>query len=164
MNVYKKIWNTHLFIEKIILITSSIFIVAGLGATIVLRYFLGINLFGLMEIIGVISPWLYFIGASYAANTKTHVKTDIIGIYVKNKKIQAWIQSIIILITIVLSAIMTFWGMQLVIWSYTSNVFTSVWHISKSIPYGAMAIGFLLMTIYYFRDFLAHIAHMKKSL
>ncbi|GAI80820.1 unnamed protein product, partial [marine sediment metagenome] len=88
---------------------------------VVLRYVLGSPLFGVEELICLIAMWLYFIGASYGAYERSHIKAELIHIWFKKPRTYALIKAIGSLITFILSIIMISWTYPYFIWGITKG-------------------------------------------
>lgn len=55
-------WDLLLRFQRFVIIVSSLFVVASIGATVVLRYIFKTDLYGLEEIVVIFAFWLYFMG------------------------------------------------------------------------------------------------------
>src|SRR5699024_5984200 len=90
--IAKAIWHLLLHAQRTILIVCSLLLVIGLGATVVMRYILKIDLFGLEELLVIPAFWLYFIGASFGTYEKSHISAELVSVYVKNEKVKTYIE------------------------------------------------------------------------
>lgn len=135
-------------IQRFIMFASSILIVIGLSLTVVFRYILKMDLFGMEDLLIIPVFCLYFFGATYGSYENSHISADILDTYVKNEKILLIIRTFTNIISIVASGIFSFWAFQYFLWSYDKMESTSGWHIPLFIPHGIVMIGFILMTMY----------------
>ena len=74
------IWNGLINLQKIFMLVAGSIITLLVFVEVVLRYVLGSPLFGVEELICLIAMWLYFIGASYGAYERSHIKAELIHI------------------------------------------------------------------------------------
>lgn len=148
--------------QKVILLLSSLLIVLGLGITVTMRYFIKTDFFALEELLIIPAFWLYFIGASYGAHEKYHVIVDFINTYA-SKRIAEIVQLFTVIVTVIVSVIMTVWAFDHVMWSFQSGSKSSAWKIPLYIAHSSVLVGFLLMTIYFIRDFISDLLTMIKD-
>jgi len=100
------VWNGLIHLQKIFMLVAGSIITVLVFIEVVLRYVLGSPLFGVEELICLIAMWLYFIGASYGAYERSHIKAELIHIWFKKPRTYALIKAIGSLITFILSIIM----------------------------------------------------------
>lgn len=152
----KKIWNILLSFQKTIMIISSVFVLLALFATVLLRYVFKTDLYGLEEIIVIPAMWMYFIGASYSTYERNHIAADLTNVYIKNPKILNIIKLITLTISLVVSAIFTYWSYGFIVWSIDSGATAISWKYPLYIPQGAILIGFILITFYLLVEVIEH--------
>lgn len=160
--IYSLMSTFVLQVQKIILLISSLLIVLGLGITVTMRYFIKTDFFALEELLIIPAFWLYFIGASYGAHERYHVIVDFINTYA-SKKVADIVQLITVIVTVVVSVIMTVWAFDYVMWSFQSGSKSSAWKIPLYIAHSSVLVGFLLMTIYFTRDFVIDLLTILKN-
>lgn len=137
-------------IMRYVLIFSSIVLVFTLASTVIMRYVLKIDIFGLEELIIIPGFWLYFLGAGYATKEKNfHIQADLISSYVESPLINKLIELITSIITFVTSLIMTLWSYTFFKDSVTSGAKTPALKIPLFVSHSSVFIGFLIMTIYF---------------
>ncbi|SFB02089.1 TRAP-type C4-dicarboxylate transport system, small permease component [Lentibacillus halodurans] len=142
------IWNFLLNLQKGIMIISSILILLGLVATVLLRYIFQADLYGLEELILIPAFWMYFMGASYGTHLDTHITADLTKVYIKDERIKSMVQLLNTVICLVIAIVFTFWANSFVIWSINSGGNSSAWKYPLYIPQSAIMIGFILMSLY----------------
>lgn len=135
-------------IQRFIMFTSSILIVIGLSITVVLRYILKMDLFGMEDLLIIPVFSLYFFGATYGSYENSHISADILDSYIKNPKTILKVRIFTNALSIAASGIFSFWAIQYFLWSFDKMESTSGWHIPLFIPHGIVMIGFILMTMY----------------
>jgi TRAP-type C4-dicarboxylate transport system permease small subunit len=82
----KKIFRPIIGIQKGVLIITSACAVLMLVINTLDRYFFHIGLFGLEEIIIVIIMWLYWFAGMQASFEASHIKGDVVNVFVKSPK------------------------------------------------------------------------------
>jgi TRAP-type C4-dicarboxylate transport system permease small subunit len=125
-----KVWNVVLKIERFIIISASWLCTLIIVLGVCLRYLFNADLFGIEEFLIIIAFWLYFMGAAYGSYEGSHIRADILMIFVKNKKTMKILRLIELSTSTFAAAVFTFWGFQLL----HSSIF----------------FGFLLMFVYFF--------------
>src|SRR5690625_1100154 len=148
IGIGKKIWDLALKFQKIVMIIASFLIIIGIAATVLLRYVVKMDLFGIEELIIIPAIWLYFMGASYASYEKSHISADIISSYVKNGKLLSFFNIIKGILSFIIVSVVSYWSFQFLIWGISSEGKTPVWEIPMYVSILAVFIGFLLMFIY----------------
>ena len=80
------LWKIPLFLQVFIMVVGGGVVGILIFVEVFLRYVMGSPLFGIEELILFIGMWLYFMGASYGAYERTHIKAELIDIWCKDKK------------------------------------------------------------------------------
>ncbi len=144
------IWHGVVRLQRWFLITAGCVITVLVFIEVMLRYVFESPLFGIEELIVVIAMWLYFIGASLGAYDRTHIKADVIHVWVKSARGMAIIHTINSVITVTLSAIMAVWCYDYFIFGIEKWGATPALRLPLVIPQSAVFVGAILMTIYFF--------------
>lgn len=160
IKIGKAIWNFLLNMQRVILVICSLFLVFTIGLTVVFRYILNIDLFGLEEIIVIPAFWMFFIGASYGTYKKKHISAELVSVYVKKDKPRKIVETITSFVTLSLCLLITYWSIQFFSWSFTSGATSSAWRIPQYIPHSAVLFGFLLMTFYFIVHFIVNVKEL----
>ena len=101
------------------------------------------------ELITFIAMWLYFIGASLGAHDRTHIKADVIHVWVKSARGMAIIHTVNSVITVTLSAIMASWCYQYFLFGIQRGGQSPALRIPLVIPQTGVFVGAILMTLYF---------------
>lgn len=142
------IWKNLEKIQRIILIICSALAVGIIVAAVFMRYVLGTDLYGMEEILAVVAFWLYFIGGAHGSFEKSHIKADIVSVYVKNERIKNTIQLIASLVETTVVIILTSWAYNYFIWGLEKGAKSAGLGIPLVISQGAIFFGLLLMAFY----------------
>ena len=140
-------WVWLLKIQEFILFLTSCMMIGILGAVVVCRYVLRMDLFGYDEIVMISAFWMYFIGSSYAMEKREHVRADILErilppIGKKYLRIFAnLLQSLVAIETVNLSVAYIINGVK--IWPTTS-----AWGLPLMTSMSAVTAGFVVMAFY----------------
>ncbi|HLR71174.1 MAG TPA: TRAP transporter small permease [Pseudogracilibacillus sp.] len=155
VKIVESIWHLLLHMQRVILVICSLLLALGLGLTVIMRYILKIDLFGLEELIVIPAFWLYFIGASFGTYKKSHISAELVSVYIKSKKVKIYIEFLTSLVTTILCFIVSYWSIQFFVWSFLSGAKSSAWKIPQYIPHSAILVGFLLMSLYFIVQFIS---------
>jgi len=136
--------------EEIIIVATGIFISVAMFIQILLRYVFHAPLFGLEEISLLIVGWFYFIGSAYSVHTESYIKADILPLIVKNNRIRKGFNIVSLVLTIIATLLLSFYGFQYALWSGGANVVTPTFLISVNYGFYALVVGGLLMSLHFF--------------
>lgn len=140
--------NLLLRVLKWLMFLSSLFLVLALSLTVLFRYVLKMDLFGIGELVIIPMFLMYFCGAVFASFEKSHISANILDSYITNKKMLLTTRIFTNLVSVAATGIFSFWSFQYFIWSFTNTESTSGWNIPLYIPHGIVMIGFMLMSLY----------------
>ena len=142
-------WDVLVKFQRFIVIGSSLFIILLMTLVVILRYGFKADLYGIEEIVIIAAFWLYFIGASLGSYDKSHIKADILDIYIKNEKIKGALNIVTSLITVIVVVVFSYWAMGLFMWGLEMKGKSPGWGIPLIIPQSSILIGFILMSFYF---------------
>jgi len=145
-----KLWKITLKLERFIIILTSWLCVLTIVLAVILRYIFHTDLYGIEEFLIIFAFWLYFMGAAYGAYEKSHIRADIISVFLKNQKLVKLFSILELSISTLACAILTLWGFKYLLWGLQKGARSSGWRIPLVIPQSSILIGFLLMCIYFF--------------
>lgn len=118
-------------------------------AEVFLRYVLGSPLFGIEELILFIGIWLYFIGASYGAYERTHIKAELINIWFKKGRSLAIVRTISSAVTVILAVILVTWTYPYFRWELAKGGTSQALLLPKILCQSAVFFGSVLMAFYF---------------
>jgi len=96
-----------------ILIFTSLMLSGLMVTEVVSRYFLGYPIWGWEELAMLCAMWLYMIGAAMAAYDRSHLKTEIMPLLVKDPRKLRLIEALATFIALVMAGYMTYWSSDL---------------------------------------------------
>ncbi len=134
---------------KWLMIIGSVASTACMVYAVVKRYCFAGNFYGSDEIIMLFAFWLYFMGAVYGSYENSHIKADLLNVYIKNMRVKDGIAILAQVCTVVVNTIILIWAVRF----FSTEV--AKWGLSTSlkiplvIPKSAVFFGFLLMEFYH---------------
>ena len=157
VKIFRYLWKGLIQLQRIFMLIAGCIITLLVFIEVMLRYVMGSPLFGVEELIVLIAMWLYFIGASYGAYDRSHIKAELMHTWVKSSKKIALIHSISSGITFILSLIMISWTYPFFIWSITQGGTSQALLLPMYYSQSAIFIGAILMSIYFFTEFVDYL-------
>lgn len=152
-----KIWNGLIHLQKLFMVIAGVVITILVFVEVLLRYIFGSPLFGVEELICLIAMWLYFIGASYGAYERSHIKAELIHMWFKSPRSYALVRSLSSLITFVLSIIMISWTYPYFIWGITKGETSQALLLPMVLSQSAIFFSAILMSLYFFVELIDYI-------
>lgn len=152
-----KIWNGLIHLQKIFMVVAGCAITVLVFVEVLLRYIFGSPLFGVEELICLIAMWLYFIGASYGAYERSHIKAELIHMWFKRPRSYALVRTISSFITFVLSIIMISWTYPYFIWGITKGETSQALLLPMVLSQSAIFVSAILMSLYFFVELIDYI-------
>ena len=142
------IWKTGPKTISVILITTCALTVSLVGLSVGMRYVLKTDLFGVEELITVVTMWLYFLGATYGSYEESHIKGDLLDLAFKTKRQKKIHQICIYTYSVIILAVWSKWGYEYMVRCLKSSQTTPGWHIPLWVSQLAIPIGLYGMFIY----------------
>jgi TRAP-type C4-dicarboxylate transport system permease small subunit len=152
-----KIWNGLLHLQKWFMIVAGCFVTVLVFVEVLLRYVFGSPLFGVEELVCLIAMWLYFIGASYGAYERSHIKAELVHLWLKTPRSYALVRSLSSSITLVLSIIMVRWSYPYFIWGLTKGETSQALLVPMVLSQSAIFFGAILMSLYFLVELVDYI-------
>lgn len=144
-----KIWNSLAGLQRWFLIVAGMFVSVLVFVEVMLRYVFGSPLFGIEELVCLIAMWLYFIGATYGAYERSHIKAELAYLWFKTPKSYALVRSVSSGITLVLAIIMIKWSYPYFIWGITEGETSQALLLPMVLSQSAIFFGAILMSLYF---------------
>jgi TRAP-type C4-dicarboxylate transport system permease small subunit len=150
-------WKILLALVKYVMIICSISSTGCIIYAVFLRYVFKSNFYGSDEIILLFAFWLYFMGAVYGSYENSHIKADLLTVYLKNIRMKDFINLISLGILIVVNAILLTWAWGYFLWGLEKMPLSTSLRIPLVIPQSAVFFGLLLMEFYHIVHFIRNI-------
>ena len=146
---------------RIVMILCSVASTGCILAAAFMRFIMKSNFYGSDEIILLFAFWLYFIGAAYGSYENSHIKADLLNMYIKNMHYKDMLNLVAQTLTVLVNIVLLVWACQFMIWAIEKNPLTTALKIPIFIPRAAIFVGLALMLFYHlyylivdFRSFL----------
>ncbi len=152
-----KIWNGLLYFQKWFMYAAGCFVIVLVFVEVLLRYVFASPLFGIEELICLVAMWLYFLGATYGAYERSHIKAELVHLWCKTPRSQALVRSLSSFITLVLSIIMIKWSYPYFIWGITGGETSQALLLPMVLSQSAIFFGAILMSFYFFVELVDYI-------
>ena len=153
----RMIWNGLLYFQKGFIIIAGCVVTVLIFIEVMLRYVFGSPLFGVEELITMIAMWMYFLGASYGAYERSHIKAELVHLWFKKPRSLAVINSIGSLITVALSLIMVSWSYPYFVWGIQEGEMSQALLLPMVLSQSAVFVGAILMSIYFIAELVDNI-------
>lgn len=155
--IFHFLWKGLVQLQRLFMLVAGCIITLLVFIEVMLRYVMGSPLFGVEELIVLIAMWLYFIGASYGAYDRSHIKAELVHTWIKAPKKVALVRSISSGITFILSLIMVSWTYPFFIWSITQGGTSQALLLPMYYSQSAIFVGAILMSVYFFTEFVDYL-------
>jgi TRAP-type C4-dicarboxylate transport system permease small subunit len=156
-SLFMLLWRTLDWLQQIVMVVTSIAIVVLVLVQVALRYLFMMPLMGVEELACLCGFWFYFIGAANGSRERSHIKADLLAVFIKNKRALYWTQSAVWLILIVLSACFVEWTVGYFRWSLKSLERSPALSIPMVYAQVSMVVSAVLMLFYFFIEFLDYV-------
>lgn len=142
-------WTILHHIIVILMVVGSVASTACMVYSVILRYVFKGNFYGSDEVIMLFAFWLYFMGAAYGSFEDSHIKADLLSVYLKNMHLKDACTILSEFLTVAVNTIVLSWATRF----FFSEI--AKWGLSTSlkipliIPKSSIFFGFLLMEFYH---------------
>lgn len=149
-----KFWTILHTVVKWLMITGSVVSTACMVYSVILRYVFKGNFYGSDEVIMLFAFWLYFMGAVYGSYENSHIKADLLNVYIKNIRAKDVVALLAEMVTIVVNIIVLIWAIRFFQGEIVKGGLSTALKIPLVIPKSAVFFGFLLMAFYHVTYFI----------
>jgi TRAP-type C4-dicarboxylate transport system permease small subunit len=139
---------------KTIIIAVIIMATLTMFLQVISRYVFQVAISGLDELAGHTAVWLYLMGAAYGTYERTHIKADMMHLFVKNPRVLQVIRAAAAAVSVVISCYMTTWAFGYIKWSILKHEVTPTLRLPTVIFQLPILIGAFLMVVYFLREFI----------
>ena len=152
MNILKKIDSVLELAEEYILLITGTAVTLMILVSAIFRM-AKIDWFGSEELTLIVGAWLYFVGSICAGRDDTHIRGDMLNMFISNKKVVFVCNIVRDIVAIAMAAVFTLWTAQFVLWQYLLGASTAVYKLPMTISILPIPIFFAFWVIYLIRDF-----------
>ena len=143
------VWNALDWLQQIVMVMTSVAIVLLILIQVTLRYFFMMPLMGVEELACLCGFWLYFTGAASGARERSHIKADLLNVFVKNERALYFIKALSSLALVVLAAIFFQWTAHYLSWSMKSWERSPALSVPMVYAQASLTINAFLMLFYF---------------
>ncbi len=157
-------FDSHLVkVQKVMVITFGLVMSVGMVTAIVSRQIFKNPLLGMEEIIVVSGFWFYMIGAALAASERSHLRVEVIPMFVKNRRVVAVIEVFLSVLTVFLAGVILYWCFDLLAWSIQKKDILPATKLPSYVPQSSFPLAMILLVVYFFRDLLRDIKKLGEA-
>ena len=142
-------WTVFQNVIKVVMITGSVCSTVLMAYSVILRYVFKGNFYGSDEVIMLFAFWLYFMGAAYGSFENSHIKADLLNVYIKNMRTKDAVALVAQVLTIVVNTIVLVWAWRYFQMELSKGGLSTALKIPLVIPKSAVFFGFLFMEFYH---------------
>jgi TRAP-type C4-dicarboxylate transport system permease small subunit len=151
------LWKGLVIAQKWFMIIAGTIVAVLVLVEVILRYVFGSPLFGVEEMVCLIAVWLYFIGAAYGAFERSHIKAELIHVWIKSPRKLAFIKAVAALITLGLACVMVSWSYPYLLWGIKRGETSQALLLPMVYSQSAIFVGSVLMCLYFLTELIDHI-------
>jgi TRAP-type C4-dicarboxylate transport system permease small subunit len=143
------------------MVTTSVAIVVLVIFQVSLRYFFRMPIMGVEELACLFGFWYYFTGAANGSRERSHIKADLLDVFIKNKKTLYYAKAIVTFATCCLAGIFAQWSLNYLQWSLKSWERSPALSIPMIYAQASLLVSAVLMTFYFFLEFIDYARQAK---
>jgi len=152
--VFLFLWRLLDWIQQIVMATTSAAIIVLILSQVTLRYVFNKPIMGVEELACLCGFWLYFTGSASGARERTHIKADMLNVFIKDQRVLDIIKAIAAFLTVCLAALFVQWAYNYFQWSLKSWERSPSLGIPMIYAQASLLINSVLMLLYFFIEFL----------
>ncbi len=143
------IWYGMIKAQRFFLIVCSVFITILVFGAVLMRYVFHYPGMEVEEIATLVAFWLYFTGAIYGAYERSHIKTELIHLVLRQPRRYAIAKSAASLITLVLAGTMAYWAYIFFVWGIQKGARSPVLQMPMVYAQSSILVGAVFMSFYF---------------
>ena len=133
--------------------TLKQYIVVLVVTQVLLRYVFMRPLMGVEELACLFGFWLYFTGATNGTRERSHIKADLLDVFIKNKRALYVSKAVVTFLTFCLAAVFVQWTFSYMQWSLRSWERSPSLGIPMIYAQASLLVNAILMLFYFFIEF-----------
>ncbi|MDR3165395.1 MAG: TRAP transporter small permease [Synergistaceae bacterium] len=143
-----KPWNYILTIQRVILFIATAVVIITLMVVVLARRLFHVNILGYGELLVAAAFWMYFIGSAYAGWEESHIKADMMSLFVKSERVKLKIGIAAKTVEVLVSIPIIYLAYEMLVFDVETKQSTIDLDIPMVFIQSAMLICFVLMTFY----------------
>ena len=146
------VWRALANSQRFLIFAICFFLILFITSEVIMRYVIHYPGMEVEEIATLIAFWFYFLGASYGAYNRSHIKAEMMHLVFKNPKKLALSRSIATFIALVLAGLMIYWGYLYFIWGITKGERSRILQIPMVFSQISIFVSAILMFFYFLAE------------
>jgi len=148
-------------VQKWIVVVAFASCLGFIVAEVILRNVVRISLFGTSELAILSAWWFYLFGASLGAWERTHIKADILLVFVKKSaRGRTIVRTVSSVLTVFLSLVVTSWALIYIERAFELHRTSSYLRVPMLFAQMPILIGLALMTFYFAVQLIDHVLQL----
>ncbi len=156
-----RLWRSKIHVQRAIVALSGILLTLLIFVQVVARYGFNASIFGLEELATFIAVWFYFLGGAIGAEQRMHISASLVDLVFRSERLQLAIRVVAGLLSVLLCAWMTWWGIGFAAWSLSMGMMSLELGFPMGYVHIAIPIGLGLMTVYLFVDLIEDVQRLS---
>ena len=157
-------WKVLQNVIRVVMIVGNVCSACLMAYCVVVRYVFKGNFYGSDEVIMLFAFWLYFMGAAYGSFENSHIKADLLNVYIKDMRKKDALALVALVLTIVVNTIVLAWAWKYFLMEIHKGGMSTALKIPLVIPKSAVFFGFLLMELYHVYYFIHYLlTYLRKG-
>ncbi len=152
-SLFLSVWTLLRKAQRAIMIFTSVMVVILILIQVALRYLFKLPLMGVEELTCMAGFWLYFIGSAQGAMERSHIRADLLQVFIKDTKKLFLARSIGAFAVVILAGIMCSWTLKYFQWSLKSWERSPALMIPMVYAQASLLVSSFLMCFYFFVEF-----------
>ena len=152
-SLFLLVWTFLRKIQRAVMIFTSVMVVVLILIQVALRYLFKLPLMGIEELTCMAGFWLYFTGAAQGAMERSHIRADLLQVFIKDTKKLFLARSIGAFAVVILAGIMCSWTLKYFQWSLKSWERSPALMIPMVYAQASLLISSFLMCFYFIIEF-----------
>lgn len=161
------IWVSLLKIQRLVLVVSVCISTTAVFTEVILRYFFKTSFVGIEELAAYFAFWMYFVGASYGAYERSHIKAELTHLVFGSSINYAKCRAVTSFIAFAAATYVIPWAYDYMVWGFVMGEQSSSTLFGSTYPvvYFQLSIfvGLILMSFYFLVEFIQWIKIIRKK-
>lgn len=162
-----KLWIFLVKMQRLILVISVCISTGAVFTEVILRYFFKTSFVGIEELAAYFAFWMYFMGASYGAYERSHIKAELTHLIFGTTINYAKCRAVTSFIAFAASTWIIPWAYDYTVWGFVRGEQSRSTLLGSTYPvvYFQLSIfvGLILMSLYFLVEFIQWVRIIRKK-
>ncbi|QTP57470.1 TRAP transporter small permease [Billgrantia antri] len=160
LELLSRIDNVFAFVIKVAVTVLGLFIAFAMVGGILFRALLGIQVFGLEELVLMAAMWLYMLGAALASRERTHLSADFFQAFSDNEVLHSTMNLVATTLSLLLAVFFVRWSYSIFSWGFEKGQVTPVFGIPQYFSQASLLVASVFLLLYVLRDFVHDVSKL----